>query len=65
MLSGDDKELASFQSQICHKNNNEFSNPGCSFDDDLPKVSRRKKSNVTNKCDVNFLPQQAKNKNKT
>ena len=62
MLSSDDEELASFQSQLCHENNNEFSNPGYLFDDDLPEISGRKKSNVTNECDVNFLPQQAKKK---
>ena len=64
MLSSDDEKLASFQSQLCHENNNEFSNPGYLFDDDLPEVSGRKKSNVTNECDVNFLPQQAKKKTK-
>ena len=58
--SSDDEELVSSQSQLCHENNNEFSNPGYLFDDDLPEVSGRKKSNVTNECDVNFLPQQAK-----
>ena len=64
LLSSDDEELASFQSQPCHENNNEFSNPWYLFDDDQPEVSGRKKNNVTNERDVNFLPQQVKKKTK-